>query len=116
MRIEINKEEDLRIIKLIGRYDIEEVHDFLLLFINQIDMNFPVIALNLSELSYIDSSGISSLIRCMNIAIKKRVDFLCYNLNKNMRSIFELTKIDQYLKILSEEEFLEKYVSISDAS
>lgn len=116
MRIEIKKEEDLRIIKLIGRYDIEEVHDFLTLFINQINLNIPTIALNLSDLNYIDSSGISSLIRCMNIAVKNKVDFLCYNVHKNVQNIFELAKIDQYLKILSKEEFLNKYLTVSDAS
>lgn len=114
MRIKIHKEEGLSIIKLIGRYDIEEVYDFDILFQNQIDMNVSVIALNLAELRYIDSSGIGSLIRSKNTAMKNGIEFLCYNLHKDIVYTFQLSKIDQFLTILSEDEFLNKYVTIFD--
>ena len=108
MRIETHREERLIIIKLIGRYDIEEVHDFVIMFRQQINMNLDIIALNLSELNYIDSSGIGSFIRCKNTATRNRVQFICYDLHKNIASIFKLAKVDQFLDILSEDEFIQK--------
>ncbi|MDY6969707.1 MAG: STAS domain-containing protein [Spirochaetota bacterium] len=111
MRIDIYNEESLVIIKLIGRYDIEEVYDFGTLLQDQINKDFEVIALNLSELSYIDSSGIGSLIRCMNTASRKGIDFICYNLNQNIENTFKLAKIDQFISIFTEETFKEKYIN-----
>ena len=114
MRIDIYNEDTLVIIKMIGRYDIEEVHDFGTLLQDQINKDFEVIALNLSELSYIDSSGIGSLIRCMNTATRKGVDFICYNLTQNIENTFKLAKIDQFISIFTEENFKKKYIEPFD--
>ena len=112
MKIDINREEEIVDIKLIGKYDLEELLFFSTIFSDEISKKPPVIALNLAELTYIDSSGIGSLIRYMNMAIKENIDFLCYNLNKNIENIFKISKLDQFLQILSKEDFQKKYETI----
>ena len=73
-------------------------------------------SLNLEELTYIDSSGIGSLIRYMNIAIKENIDFICYNLNKNIENIFQISKLDQFLHILSNDDYHKKYETLCGAN
>ncbi len=86
------------------------------LFTDEISKKPPVIALDLAELSYIDSSGIGSLIRYMNMATKENINFLCYNLNKNIENIFKISKLDHFLPILSNEAFQKKYYNLCIAT
>ncbi len=109
MKIDINRNENIVNIKLIGKYDIEELLFFSTLFNDEINKKPEVIALDLADLTYIDSSAIGSLIRYMNKAINENIDFLCYNLNKNIENIFKISKLDQFLPILSSEDFRKKY-------
>ena len=113
MKIDIDRNENVVKIKLIGKYDIEELLFFSTLFTDEISKKPTVIALDLAELSYIDSSGIGSLIRYMNMASRENINFLCYNLNKNIENVFKISKLDQFLPILSNEAFQKKYFSLS---
>jgi anti-anti-sigma factor len=109
MKIDINRNENIVNIKLIGKYDIEELLFFSTLFNDEINKKPEVIALDLADLTYIDSSAIGSLIRYMNKAVKENVNFLCYNLNKNIENIFRISKLDQFLPIMSNQDFQKKY-------
>ena len=109
MKVNINRNENVIDIKIIGKYDIEELLFFSTLFTDEINKKPPVIALDLGEMTYIDSSGIGSLIRYMNVSLKENINFLCYNLNKNIENIFEISKLDQFITILSDADFKKKY-------
>jgi anti-anti-sigma factor len=115
MRININRNENIVNIKLIGKYDIEELLFFSTLFNDEINKKPGVIALDLADLTYIDSSAIGSLIRYNNKAVNEDIDFLCYNLNKNIENIFRISKLDQFLPILSTEDFQKKYEAVCNA-
>ncbi len=109
MRIDVKREENIVNIKLIGKYDLEESLFFNTVFSSEISRKPMVIALNLKDLTYIDSSGIGSLIRYMNIASNENIDFLCYDLNNNIEKIFRISKLDQFLPIMTDEDFNKKY-------
>lgn len=111
MKIDIHTEEGLIIIKLAGKYKITEIYDFEKSFLGQMQKTPAVIALNLRDLTYIDSSGIGSLVRCLNLSLQNNMTFVCYEPNENIMNIFRLSKLDQFLNILTEGEFLKKYVS-----
>lgn len=113
MKVDIHNEKGIVIIKLKGKYNTTEAHNFNPRLIDQFEPNYNVVAINLREVKYIDSYGIGSLIRLMNISLKKNVDFLCYDLNENIKKIFKLAKIEKVLNILSEEDFTKNYVNIS---
>ncbi|MEW6527370.1 MAG: STAS domain-containing protein [Spirochaetota bacterium] len=110
MQIDIHKEGPLLIFTLNGRYDISEVHNFETVYRHHIEDNPKIIALNLRDLKYIDSSGIGSLVRCMNLALKSNIEFICYDINENVESIFKIAKLDQFISILTQEEFIKKYI------
>ena len=109
MKIDIVRNDNVVNIKLIGKYDIEELLFFSTLFTDEISKKPKVIALDLEELSYIDSSGIGSLIRYMNMSAKENIEFLCYNLSDNIENIFKISKLDRFLTILSQDAFRKKY-------
>ncbi len=109
MRISIQRNKNIVDVKIIGEYDIHEVHFFNSLFIDELSNKPAVIALNLKETTYIDSSAIGSLIRCMNMAMKENVEFICYSLNERIEEIFRLARLERCFQILSEEDFQKKY-------
>lgn len=110
MHIDIHKENKILIFTLSGRYDISEVHNFESVYRQHIEDEPKIIALNLRELKYIDSSGIGSLVRCMNLALKSNIEFICYDINENVESIFKIAKLDQFISILTHDEFISTYV------
>ncbi len=116
MKIDINRDENVTYIKLIGKYDIEELLFFSTVFSDEIDKKPPAIGLNLESLTYIDSSGIGTLIRYMNMATKEKIDFFCYNLNENIENIFRISKLDQFLSILSVEDIQKKFKTLCSAN
>ncbi|HPB82985.1 MAG TPA: STAS domain-containing protein, partial [Spirochaetota bacterium] len=71
--------------------------------------NPEAIAIKLKDCTYIDSSAIISFVRFMNLARKNKIDIVYYGLNDNIVRIFSISKLDTYLNVLSEEEFLEQY-------
>ena len=115
MRISIHRNKDIVDIKIIGEYDIHEVHFFNSLFIDEINNKPSTIALNLKELTYIDSSAIGSFIRCMNMAMKDNIEFICYSLNGRIEEIFRLARLERCFKIFSEEDFQKKYLTKNNA-
>jgi anti-anti-sigma factor len=112
MKIDIKRDENIVNIKLTGKYDLEELLFFNTVFSDEISKKPTVIAINLKELTYIDSSGIGSFIRYMNVASKENIDFLCYNLNTDIENIFKISKLDQFLHILSNDDYQKKYEMI----
>ncbi|MCU0822869.1 MAG: STAS domain-containing protein, partial [Spirochaetes bacterium] len=90
MRISIHRNRDIVDVKIVGEYDIHEVHFFNSLFIDELNNKPATIALNLKEMTYIDSSAIGSLLRCMNMAMKDNTEFICYSLNERIEEIFRL--------------------------
>lgn len=115
MRISIHRNKDLVDIRIIGEYDIHEVHFFNSLFIDELNNKPSVVALNLNEMTYIDSSAIGSLIRCLNMAMKEDIEFICYNLNQRIEEIFRLARLERSFQILSDTEFKEKYIDNKSA-
>jgi len=67
------------------------------------------IALHMKDLSYIDSSGIGSLIRCMNYAMRENSHLICYDLNDSIRMVFDMTHLGQFIEVLDENDFTSKY-------
>lgn len=115
LKIEVDRDGGLVIIQLAGKYDITEITNFEKIFIGEMEKRPKTIAMMLRDLKYIDSSGIGSLVRSFNLAEKYGIDFVCYNLNKNIEKILSLSKINLFIKILSEDEFLNTYVRSSPA-
>lgn len=109
MKIDIYREGGLVIITLTGRLDISQVHNLEMVFYKQIEKSPSTIAFMMKDCTYIDSAAIVSFVRFKNITRKNRVELVCYNLNENVERIFKIAKMEKFLTMLTEREFLEKY-------
>ncbi|MEA5552650.1 STAS domain-containing protein [Anabaena cylindrica UHCC 0172] len=68
-----------------------------------------ILLIDMSEVTFIDSSGLGALVAAMqSVRNAKRELFVC-SINAQVQMLFELTKIDRVLNILSDrEEFTSK--------
>jgi anti-sigma B factor antagonist len=110
MRKSVEKSTDAAIIVLKGSFDLGEVTEFETLFKSLLMESPEVIAIQMKDLNYIDSSGIGSLIRCMNYALRDGIKLVCYNLNSSIKMVFDVTRLEYFIEVLTEEEFTGKYL------
>jgi len=54
---------------------------------------------NLEDVSYMDSSGVATLVEAMQIARKSKTSVVLCNLQDRVRSIFEIARLDRVFKI-----------------
>jgi anti-sigma B factor antagonist len=97
------------LVELSGKFNIEEVFHFEE-YLDEIMNNMPsAIAINMEEIKYIDSSGIGSLIKTMNIAKGKNIDLVITSIDKEILHIFKIAYLDRFFSIMSYQEFLDHY-------
>lgn len=61
--------------------------------------NVPRVAINLSEVSYIDSSGIASLVEGLQLARSKKCRLVLFGLQHDAREVLELARLDKVFEI-----------------
>ncbi len=110
MKIDIYREEHLIVLRISGRIEVSEIHNLESTFVKQIEYHPMTIGISLRDCTYMDSSALISFVRFMNIAEKSRIDLIWYDVNETVQKIFELAKVDKFLKIMTEKEFLDKFL------
>jgi anti-sigma B factor antagonist len=63
----------------------------------------PRVAINLSEVGYIDSSGIASLVEGLQLARTKKCRLILFGLQHGAREVLELSRLDKVFDIRSTE-------------
>ena len=63
----------------------------------------PVVALNLSDLDYMNSSGIGVLVTLLIRAQRGKRRLAAYGLSNHYREIFSLTRLDEAIEICDDE-------------
>ncbi len=115
MEIKVRSIGKVLMIEIGGKYDIESTEEFELIFTKQLEMKPSVVAIEMSKLEYIDSSGIGSLIKCLNNLKSKNGKLLLVGMKPTIANVFKLAKLDMFFEILSEKEFEAKYVGEDDS-
>lgn len=99
-----------------GRLDITTAWQFRLKLQETISTETPHILVNLSEVNFIDSSGLTSLVAGMRDADKIEGSFRICNVHPEAKLVFEVTMMDSVFEIYqTEEEALEKPYSVAAA-
>ena len=62
------------------------------------------VSVNLQEVSYIDSSGIASLVEGLQFSKVKNKEFLLLNPSKQVKAILNLARLDQVFNIIEDDE------------
>lgn len=99
---------DFIILRLIGRFNIEEVLKFEEEFEKHLAMK-KYIVLDLSAMKYIDSSGIGSLIKAMNFSKNMSIEFVLLDVNPSILNVFKLAYLDKFFVIVSSDDLQNRY-------
>lgn len=104
MQIKEKKINQADVLELFGEIDINNSPEFRKVFDRLIKEDRKKILLNFSQISYIDSSGLATLVEMLQRL--KRIGGilrLC-NLSEKVKGLFEITKLDKLFSIFASEE------------
>jgi anti-sigma B factor antagonist len=87
-----------------GRLDITTAWQFRLKLQDCISQLHPHIVVNLGEVDFIDSSGLTSLVAGMRDADKVKGSFRICNVHPEAKLVFEVTMMDSVFEIFETEE------------
>jgi len=100
----IKRNDELLIIKCEGRLDAKVAQSFKEEIKNNISQGAKNTVVNLSNVSFIDSSGLGSLVACLRAANEQEGDVKLCGLNPEIKMIFEITKLYQVFDIFQNED------------
>ena len=98
----------IHILKLNGRFDAYEVPKVAAWLNEQIAADNLRIIMNLAGVSFIDSTGLSTLVQAMKRARLKNGDCRLCGLQQPIRILFELIRLDKAFQIFSDEALAER--------
>ena len=74
-----------------------------------IEWDIKRLAVDLSSVEFIDSSFLGTIVAAMKSAGDKDIDFVLYGLKSNVRTIFELTRLDKIVNIVTDRKAVENF-------
>lgn len=92
------------IIEFRDRFDAHATHDATRALDAAITRKSPVIVINLQAVDFIDSAAMATLVRAMKRSREQGSDLYLCSLQRPVRLIFELTRLDRTFTIFSNEE------------
>ena len=95
--------EGVGVLELEGRFDAHEAPEVRRLIEDAADREHPQLLVNLADVNFIDSSGLSTLVQGMKRCRGRDGDLSLCNLEQPVRIIFELTRLDKAFDIYASE-------------
>jgi len=105
----IEERNNAVIISMSGELSLSNIEEFENVFKKYTDSDFNVAALEMGHVPYLNSFGISRIIKVSRTFINNNKDFVLINMNENIHQIFRMSTFDKIFNIMSNEEFNEKY-------
>lgn len=97
--LRFEKDEQQCVLFVSGEVDLANSQDLRKTVLSALKTN-PKVLVDLSAVSYIDSSGIAALVEGLQFANDKQKSFLLTNVSKQVLSILELARLDQVFDIV----------------
>ena len=92
-------EQDVTILHLSGEIDLRTSPRLRGMFLDLIDEKPARIILDLSRVSYVDSSGIGTIVELKRRAMRDQSPVVLVGLQNRVRSLFEITRLDKFFDI-----------------
>jgi anti-sigma B factor antagonist len=115
MELKLNTAGKVKTIEISGKFDIESTEEFESIFSKVIDPNPSIVAIDMGRLDYIDSSGIGSLIKSLNVLKSKKGKLILVGMKPMIQNVFKLAKLDMFFEIMNPADFQSKYASDDDS-
>ena len=103
------RENNVLIVNLAGEFRIEVINEVEAVWNECVREKPRVVAFNCTAMEYIDSSSIGSLVKFVNFAKNKKMEFIIYGLNRDVYQIFQTARLQNFFGIISKSEFDMKY-------
>ncbi len=101
---------NIAIIHISGEFRIEMIGKVEEVWNREIAKKPVAIAFDCRDMEYIDSSSIGTLVKFVNAATNKKVEFVLFGLNREVTKIFETARLTRFFGIMREDEFKSKYL------
>ena len=105
MEIEKSDRSGITILELSGKFDIEQSDAFQKQFNSFVTDRPNQIGLNMTEVNFIDSSGMGALIKALNHVKAYGGEMILFGLKPMILNVFKLAKLDNFFKVMTPEEF-----------
>ncbi|HDL17532.1 MAG TPA: anti-sigma factor antagonist [Bacteroidetes bacterium] len=108
LEIEINRNQNYVVISLCGEVDLYSSPKFRKQLIPLTQAKLPTIVIDLSKVSYMDSSGVATLVEGLQLIEKYKGNFYITGLTPMVREVFELSRLDSVFSIHESVEQLQR--------
>jgi anti-sigma B factor antagonist len=104
MRVQIRTVNNSTIIDCIGDVDLYSSPSLRDTLMKEMHAGTSGVLINMSEVSYIDSSGIATLVEGLQLSRQTRTRFGLFGLRGNARSVLELARLHKVFTIFADEQ------------
>lgn len=104
IRIEHESRSEHDFVRLIGRLGAADATDMAEEILEIFEQGTGLLNLEMSELEWIDSGGLSALVRVLKVARKHEGDVILINPNDRVRAVLEMTRLHEIFEIREEDD------------
>lgn len=109
MKVQVRSIEQVSIIDCDGEVDLYSSTALRETLLNLMRSGIPNVLVNMAGVTYIDSSGIATLVEGLQLSRETKTHFGLFALRNNARSVLELARLNKVFAIFgNEQEALEK--------
>ena len=101
----VEQKNDVAIIHIFGILNSQCIYEAEKIWNEQLESKPGTIALDFSGLDYVDSMGISGLVKLSKNCIINEVELILYAMSDDVKDLFEVASLDDYFNIMSKSEF-----------
>ena len=113
MKVQVRSVNDISIIDCAGDVDLYSSPHLREALLGQMRAGVGSVLVNMTDVSYIDSSGIATLVEALQLSRQTKTRYGLYGLRNNARSVLELARLHKVFAIFeNEQEALEKIPTV----
>ncbi|SHJ95483.1 anti-sigma B factor antagonist [Caminicella sporogenes DSM 14501] len=102
--IETSIKEDIKIIKVFGEVNFENHIEFKEGLLRSIQGNENKIVLDMEKLAYLNSMGLSTIVKAYSELKKRKGELKLCSLQEHIKKLFAITKLDKIINIYENSE------------
>lgn len=103
LKLQLRNAENVRIIDCSGDVDLYSSTDLRNALLNEMRSGAPSVLINMTDVAYIDSSGIATLVEGLQLSRQTKTRFGLFGLKPNARSVLQLARLDKVFVIFQNE-------------
>lgn len=104
MSFSMDREDDVLTVAVVGQLTVANRQDFKQAILDQMAQGARIVLVDLNEAAYVDSSGLGALVSLNRRLHDGGGELRLIGLNEDLKSLFELTRLDTLFPIYSSRE------------